>query len=261
MAVSDDPRHGGADFGAAITPWQRRFKRLAWTVVGRGIFSWFVRFELIDHENVPTDGPVILAPSHRSNIDTPFMGAATKRDSRFMAKETVFKSPFWTKFLVALGGFPVKRGTLDRESLKNAMAILGRGEMLVVFPEGARQEGPRIKPVFEGALWLAARAGAPIVPVGIGGSQAVMPIGVKLPRPKKVVVVFGEPLIVGDPDKPGRVPRAELEAAAADLRERVQVVFDEAQRRAGTPNEPWSPDDPGIDDRLEPWHDEADSSR
>ncbi len=256
MTASADPRHGGAEFGAAITTGQRRFKSAARFLVHRMVLSWFVRLEVINHDLIPSDGPVIISPSHRSNIDTPLIGASHQRDSRFMAKETIFKSPFWTKFLVGLGGFPVKRGTFDRSSLNNAMAILKRGEMLVVYPEGARQEGPRIKPVFEGAVWLAARAGTPIVPAGIGGSQAVMPIGVKLPRPKKVVVVYGEPLFVGDPDKPGRVPRSELEAAAAELRERVQAVYDEAQRRAGTPNRPWSEDEPGINERLEPWTDD-----
>ncbi len=255
MSVSTDPRHGGAEFGGPITPGQRRFKAVAKFLVGRGILSWFVRLEVINHDLIPVDGPVILAPTHRSNIDTPLIGGSHKRDGRFMAKESIFKSPFWTKFLTGLGGFPVKRGALDRESLNNARAILDRGEMLVLFPEGARQEGPRIKPVFEGAVWLAARAGAPIVPAGIGGSHRVMPIGVKLPRPQKVVVVFGEPFYVGDPNKPGRVPRSEVDAAALELRERLQVVFDDAQARAGTPNRPWSPDEPGIDDRNEPWAD------
>jgi len=255
MAVSDDPRHGGADFGAAVTTRDRRFKAVAKFLVAKCILSWFCRLETVDHDKVPTSGPVIIAPTHRSNIDTPLIGAALERDSRFMAKESIFKSPFWTKFLVALGGFPVKRGTFDRTSLNNAKAILDRGEMLVVYPEGARQEGPRIKPVFEGAVWLAARAGAPIVPAGIGGSHGVMPIGVKIPRPKKVVVVYGDPIYIGDPDGGARVPRAELEAAAAELRERLQDVFDRAQIAAGTPNRAWSPDEPGIDDRIEPWHD------
>ena len=253
MAVSDDPRHGGADFGAPVLPSHRRFKAVAKFVVAKGILSWFCRLEAVNHDKVPTSGPVIIAPTHRSNIDTPLIGAALERDSRFMAKESIFKSPFWTKFLVSLGGFPVKRGTFDRQSLNHARSILDRGEVLVVYPEGARQEGPRIKPVFEGAVWLAARAGAPIVPAGIGGSHGVMPIGVKLPRPKKVVVVYGDPVYIGDPDKPGRVPRRELEAAADDLRERLQEVFDEAQIAAGTPNRAWSHDEPGINDRIEPW--------
>lgn len=256
MGVSDDPRHGGADFGAAITPGQRRFKALARFLVAKGILSWFSRLETVDYDKVPLSGGVIIAPSHRSNIDTPLMGAALKRDARFMAKETIFKSPFWTKFLVGLGGFPVKRGSFDRQSLNNARDILARGEMLVVYPEGARQQGPRIKPVFEGAVWLAARSGVPIVPVGVGGSHGVMPIGVKIPRPKKVVVVFGDPIYIGDPANPGRVPRSALDAAAADLREQVQAVFDRAQILSGTPNRAWSPDEPGINDRNEPWLDE-----
>jgi len=255
MAVSDDPRHGGADFGAAVTPRARRFKALATFLVAKGVLSWLCRIEMVGQEKVPTTGPVIIAPTHRSNIDTPLIGATLPRDARFMAKESIFKNPFWTRFLVALGGFPVKRGTFDRESLNNSRAILERGEMLVVYPEGARQEGPRIKPVFEGAVWLAARAGTPIVPVGIGGSHGVMPIGVKLPRFQKVVVVFGDPIYIGNPDTPGRVPRSELEQAALDLRESLQDVFDAAQAAAGTPNRPWSEDEPGINDRIEPWTD------
>ena len=255
MAVSEDPRHGGADFGAPITAGQRRFRALSKFVVYYGGVKWLHGVEVRNHDKIP-DGAVIIAPSHRSNIDTPFMGAAVDRPPRFMAKETIFKSPFWTKFLVALGGFPVKRGSFDRETLKNSRTILERGEPLVVFPEGARQEGPRIKPVFEGAVWLAARSGAPIVPVGIGGSAKAMPIGAKLPRRQKVVVIFGDPMVVGDPNKPGRIPRSELEAAAAELRERLQEVFDEAQIAAGTPNRPWSEDEPGINDRNEPWVDD-----
>ena len=253
MAVSDDPRHGGADFSAPRSLGQRAFKRTGKILVG-SLMKALIRLESIDHDNIPVDGPVVIAPSHRSNIDTPIIGAAMVRDSRFMAKESIFKSPFWTKFLVGLGGFPVKRGTLDRSSLNTATEILKRGEMLVVYPEGARQEGPRIKPVFEGAVWLAARAGAVIVPAGIGGSHGVMPIGVKLPRPKKVVVVFGEPIVVEDPDRPGKI-RGSREERANELREALQSAFDEAQVRAGTPNRAWSPDEPGIDDRLEPWTD------
>ncbi len=255
MAVSDDPRHGGADFGAPIPARDRRFKAFLRFIVAKGIISWFNRLRVVDHQKIPTTGPVIIAPSHRSNVDTPFLGAALKREQRFMAKESIFKSPFWTRFIVALGGFPVKRGSLDRETLNNARDILARGEMLVLYPEGARQEGPRIKPVFEGAVWIAARAGVPIIPAGIGGSHGVMPIGVKLPRPKKVVVLFGDPMYVGDPDSGKRVRRSELDAAAAELRERLQEVFDQAQILAGTPNPEWSEDEPGINDRNEPWAD------
>ncbi|MEM7094762.1 MAG: lysophospholipid acyltransferase family protein [Actinomycetota bacterium] len=253
MVASEDPKHGGADFAAPRTRGQRAFKGF-WKKVVQGVFKGFIRLESINHERIPLEGPVVIAPSHRSNIDTPIIGAAMKRDSRFMAKESIFKSPFWTRFLVSLGGFPVKRGALDRQTLNIATEVLKRGEMLVLYPEGARQEGPRIKPVFEGAIWLAARAGATIVPAGIGGSHGVMPIGVKVPRPKKVVVVFGEPIVVEDPDRPGKI-LGSREARGNELREAVQAVFDEAQILAGTPNREWTEDEPGINDRLEPWAD------
>lgn len=250
-AGNDDARFGGVGFGEPMTPFGRRFLG-SMHFVTRRLFGLYFRSEVRYAERLPTSGPVILAPSHRSNIDTPLLGAAFTRKLRFMAKDSLFKSPFWTKFLVNLGGFPVKRGTLDRAALKHALAILERGEVLVVFPEGARQEGPRIKPVFEGALWLAAKAGAPVVPVGIGGTQQVMPIGVRIPRPKAVKFVLGEPLAVAHEDG-SRVKRAELDALAASFRETLQDVFDEAQQWAGSPNEAWSPDDPGIDERIETW--------
>lgn len=255
MSPSDDPQHGGADFSAPRTKGQKAFKGACKKVV-RLFFRGYIRLEAVNHDRIPTDGPVIIAPSHRSNIDTPIIGAAMDRDSRFMAKDSIFKSPFWTRFLVGLGGFPVRRGSFDRKTLNYSLACLEHGEMLVVYPEGARQQGPRIKPVFEGAVWIAARSGAPIVPAGIGGSREVMGIGVKIPRPHKVVVSFGEPIIVSDPDQPGRVPRSRLEEVAGELRASLQAVFDDAQTRAGTPNREWSPDEPGIDDRLEPWTDE-----
>ena len=67
MAVSEDPRHGGADFGAPMTTRDRRFKRVAKLLVANGIISWFNRLEVVDHDKIPTAGPVIIAPSHRSN--------------------------------------------------------------------------------------------------------------------------------------------------------------------------------------------------
>lgn len=255
MAVSEDPKHEGVDFSAPRTLGQRALKQFCRYPVEL-FFRVFIRLEPVHAERVPADGPVVIAPSHRSNIDTPIIGAALPRDSRFMAKETIFKNRFWTKFLVGLGGFPVKRGTFDRRSLGYATEILGRGEMLVVYPEGARQQGPRIKPVFEGALWLAARTNATVIPVGIGGSDKVMGIGKKMISPHKVVVVFGEPINVINPDEPGkRLKRSHLDAYAAELREAVQVVYDDAQIRAGSPNRKWSEDEPGINDRLEPWMD------
>ncbi|MEY4251507.1 MAG: hypothetical protein RL691_388, partial [Actinomycetota bacterium] len=70
--------------------------------------------------------------------------------------------------LSALGAFPVTRGSADREALKRCIAVLEAGEPLVLFPEGTRQSGPIVQPLFDGAAYVAVKAGVPIIPVGIG---------------------------------------------------------------------------------------------
>ena len=107
---------------------------------------------------------------------------------------------------------------------------------MVVFPEGTRQSGPLVQPLFDGAAYVAVKAGVPIIPVGIGGSEMVMPKGRKMIRPHKCVVVVGEPITVSV-DAEGRVPRSAVRDVTAALAADLQRLFDEAQRLAGTPNE------------------------
>ena len=117
--------------------------------------------------------------------------------------------------------------------------MLRRGEPLVVFPEGERKSGPRVQPLFDGPIWLSIMTGAPILPVGIGGSERAMPKGALLPRFQRVRFIFGE-LIPPPAPAEGRrtvsaVQRAE---ASAELREILQDLFDEAQAWARSPNPP-----------------------
>lgn len=183
-------------------------------------------------EHVP-DGPFILAPVHRSNIDTPVVCAVTKRRLRYMGKETVWKYrlPGW--ILDALGGFPVRRDHADREALRRCLEVLEGGEPLVLFPEGTRQSGPLVKPLFEGAAYMATRTGVPIVPVGIGGSERAMPKGSKVLRPVKVHVVVGEPLHADGPGPSGRTSRRAVHQLTERLHKELQRLFDEAQAKAG----------------------------
>lgn len=250
MSGADVERYGEVQFGEPLSWRSHGFRRLARSVVGPLARPYF-RIKVFNGDRIPKTGPIILAPSHRSNLDTPLVGAAFPRWMRFMAKDSMFKSVFWTNFLVALGGFPVKRGKLDRQALDSSMKVLERGEPLVVFPEGARQEGPRIKPVFEGAVWISSRTGVPIIPMGIGGSADAQPIGVKMPRSVPVHFVLGEMLYPPEPlEGKKRVSRSQLQAYAEELREALQVVFDEAQESVGKPNGEWTDED---DARRQPW--------
>lgn len=193
----------------------------------------FWRLEVHGAEHLPTTQPFILAPSHRSNIDSPVVGVITKRRMRFMAKKEMWKVAWAGKLWVAIGAFPVDRGTADREALRTCEAVIEGGEPLVMFPEGSRQSGPVIQPLFDGPAFVAARTGAPIVPVGIGGAEGAMPAGSKFLKPVKLVVVIGPPLAPPQAEDGKKPSRRAVKEKTAELHAAVQVLFDEAQKRAG----------------------------
>jgi 1-acyl-sn-glycerol-3-phosphate acyltransferase len=185
-------------------------------------------------ERVP-EGPFVLAPVHRSNVDTPLVAITTKRRLRYMGKDAVWKYRVPGRILSALGGFPVRRGHADREALRRCMSVLQAGEPVVVFPEGTRQSGPDVKPLFEGAAYLAVRAGVPIVPVGIGGSDRAMPKGSKMLRPANVRLVVGEPLYPEPGQgRPGRASRRAVHELTERLHQELQRVFDEARHKVSS---------------------------
>ena len=180
-------------------------------------------------EHFRMDGPVIVAPVHRSNLDTPLLSGMGHRRLRALSKESLFHNRFFGAFLSALGAFPVRRGTADREAIREAIKMLDAGEQVVVFPEGARQTGPRVEAVFDGVSYLAYRTGAAVVPVGIAGTEAAMASGTRLPRPVRVALVAGPP--IRRPE--GRMTRPQVTHFSETVRERLQAVFDEAQALAG----------------------------
>jgi 1-acyl-sn-glycerol-3-phosphate acyltransferase len=183
-------------------------------------------------ERVPEAGAFVLAPVHRSNMDTIYAAVSTHRRIRYMGKDSLWKHGWSAWLLSALGGFPVSRGSLDREALQRAIAVLEAGEPVVVFPEGERKSGPLVQPLFEGAAYLAAKTQVPIVPMGIGGSEDAMPKGSKMIRPSKVHVIIGEPM---PPPalRNGRIDREANRAVSEQLHLKLQELFDAAQIRAG----------------------------
>ena len=210
-----------------------------------GLTRVYTRTRVVGGVNIPRTGAFVLAPVHRSNIDTPLAAAVTRRRMRFMGKDSLWKVRPVGWIVSALGAFPVTRGTADREALKRCVAVLESGEPLVLFPEGTRQSGPTVQPLFDGAAYVAVKAGVPIIPVGIGGSEAVMPKHSKMIYPRKCVLVVGRP-ITAPRDEEGRVPRSAVKDVTSRLAAELQRLFDDAQILAGTPNTPgsWAPDAP-----------------
>jgi 1-acyl-sn-glycerol-3-phosphate acyltransferase len=210
---------------------------LAWYAVARGLVELvcrtYWRVEVRNKELIPKSGAYVIAPVHRSNIDTLLSGCLTHRRIRFMGKDSLWKYRWSGALFSSLGAFPVHRGTADREALRICEAAVKAGEPVVLFPEGTRQSGPKVQPLFEGAAFVAARTGVPIVPVGFGGSEWAMTKGSKRIRPVKVVAVVGEPIAVPEMAVGGRVPRRVVAELTDTLAGRLQILFDEALAAAG----------------------------
>jgi 1-acyl-sn-glycerol-3-phosphate acyltransferase len=181
---------------------------------------------VIGAENIPLTGPVLIAPIHRSNVDFALTLFISKRKVFFMAKDSLFRVPILGPLITHLGAFPVKRGSADRESMTLSEEVLRQGHALVLFPEGTRQEGRDVAPLHDGAMFVAARTGATIVPVGIGGSDRAMPKGAKLPRFARIRIVVGAP--IAPPISEGRVARSALAAKSEELRSALEAVYHES---------------------------------
>lgn len=224
----------GADVAAPPT----FFRRWLYLVVAGflvGVSKVFFRMRIEGIDNVPRDEPFILAPVHRSNIDFALIvacGGVRLPRLRYLAKDTLWKGA-WGRLWTALGAIPVHRGTPDRVSLAACIDVLEAGEPLVMFPEGTRQSGPVVQELFDGPAYVQARTGAPIVPIGIGGSEAAMPKGTKLIRPHRVVLTVGVPLAPPERNERGRVPRRAVREQTVRLHEELQVLFDAARAAAG----------------------------
>ena len=125
-------------------------------------------------------------------VDPPLLGASVPRRITFMAKQELFQPSLMGLVVRAYGAFPVRRDRLDREALHHALELLHQGGTLGMFPEGKRSFSHQLQEIQPGTAFIAARSGAPIVPVGISGSEQVRGISFIVRRPS-IVVRIGHP--------------------------------------------------------------------
>jgi 1-acyl-sn-glycerol-3-phosphate acyltransferase len=187
--------------------------------------TWF-RIRLEGHEHVPETGPVVLASNHRSNMDPVLLASALKRPVAFMAKAELFVGPLgW--IMRWIGQFPVRRGGIDREALRRTDAVLARGSMLGLFPEGTRGDGG-FAAVHPGLAYIVVRQRCPVLPVVIFGTERVRRRFGWLPFASPVRIVIGPAI-----DLPQSTSdRAGRRAASEVLRQRLQAFLVTA---GGTP--------------------------
>jgi 1-acyl-sn-glycerol-3-phosphate acyltransferase len=174
-----------------VAPRLYAFVRLLAVVVLR---LWF-RVRISGRAYLPTDGAAIVAPNHKNFLDAFFVGLATRRHVRYMAKVELFKGPLAWLFL-RLGAFPVRRGEADAEAFETARGILADGGLVVMFPEGTRIEEPdALGSPHHGASRLALETGAPIIPAAITGTSHLWRGAI--PTLKRVQLAFLPPVAPG----------------------------------------------------------------
>jgi 1-acyl-sn-glycerol-3-phosphate acyltransferase len=176
--------------------------------------AWF-RIRVQGAEHIPASGPAILAANHRSNLDPVLLACAIRRPVFFMSKAELF---FWPlgAILRWIGQFPVRRGGADREALRQTAAVIARGDMLGLFPEGSRGSGS-FATVHAGLAYIVLRERCPVLPVAMLGTERVWRRLGWLPFASPVRVVVGPPIELPDPGAGRTGRRAATEALRQTL--------------------------------------------
>lgn len=182
-------------------------------------FPLFGGFKVKHDERVPKTGATIIAPVHFSYLDPPAMGGACPRHMAVMGKAELFGKPIIGPLIKSLGVFPVDRGAADRKAMVYSLEVLREGRALLMFPEGTRGDGVTLGKVEHGVITFAKKTDAKIVPVGIIGTEKVLPRNRNSLKRAKTTIVFGEPFTYAE------------YATGANEKENLELVSIELERR------------------------------
>ena len=211
-----------AIFAAYVPPrgdWFLRFAR-GWARTVLAVAG--ISVAVLHRDRLRRRDGVVVAANHESFCDILVLLATLPFQTRFLAKRSIFRVPVLGWSIAAAGFIPVDRGRRDRAAdvLDRAARALGSGRSLVIFPEETRSRAGELLPFKKGAALLAARAGAPLLPIGLAGTRAILPRGRLRMSPGRVVLSVGEPIAVGAPGK--------AREATDSLRARIDALRREA---------------------------------
>ncbi|GFR36868.1 1-acyl-sn-glycerol-3-phosphate acyltransferase [Insulibacter thermoxylanivorax] len=159
------------------------FYRISRMIV-RFIYWILFRIEVIGAEHIPKSGGVMICSNHKSYWDPTTLGVGIERPIRFMAKSELFKVPVLNWIIRALGAFPVKRGRVSKDAVRQSIRTMQSGKLIGIFPEGTRNKD-ELGLAKRGAAMMAIRADAVVIPAAIIGDYRWF---------RKMKVVYGEPI-------------------------------------------------------------------
>lgn len=200
--------------------------RIGWTCF-RVMYAAYFRWRVFNAERVPLSGGVILASNHSSFLDPPLVGSGLNRDINYLARESLFRYPGIGALLRSWNAVPVDRDGGGAKGLKMILGRLLQGNGIILFPEGTRTTDGNLQPARSGIGLTVIKSTAPVVPVRVFGTFEAYGKHIKIPRPHRVIVKYGQPMIF-------EALRAEAKTCdKARLKEIYQQVADEIMAAIG----------------------------
>jgi 1-acyl-sn-glycerol-3-phosphate acyltransferase len=190
------------------------------------LFRLVVRLRVHGGQHMPATGGVLLIANHLSSADPPLIAVSVRHPLHFMAKSELMSPAWWGWVLRQLHTFAIRRGEADRAALRQAEDLLARGHVVALFPEGHRSPTATLQRPHEGAVFLARRSKAPILPVAITGTEHITLRA--LWRRPVVHVTIGAPFRLDTlgPDLRRQAPEIMMEHIAALLPPSYRGPFD-----------------------------------
>lgn len=191
-----------------------------WSVVNPGLHLYF-RGRVYGAERVPREGALVVVSNHASDFDPPLLSSCVGRPVAYMAKEELFQVPVLKQAIALYGAYPVKRGSADRSALRAAMGFLEQNWAAGVFLTGTRTADGRVTDPKLGAAWLAAKTQAPLLPVSLWGTHAIVRKGSALPRSVPLTIRIGAVIA-----PPRSSDRETLEATTQQCANAINALHD-----------------------------------
>ncbi len=181
---------------------------------------FFLGLKSEGHDKLPMSGPVIIAANHVSNWDPIVVALVLDRPIHFMGKAQLFKYAISDKLLTRLNAFPVKKGVPDRNAIRRALKVLEEGQVLGIFPEGARNKTGEDMKAQSGVAMIALKSGSPIVPVACIGTKCNLPFGWFSP----LLVRVGDAIYL-DEYQGQKVNSATMEQLSSDIMDKINQLL------------------------------------
>lgn len=208
-------------------PYRRNAVWYGSQLLARVMFPVWFRVRARGTEHVPERGGALLVINHQSFLDPLMVGLPLERPVSYVARDTLFNVPIVGWILRHTYVFPVNREAASAASIREAVRRLEQGFLLGIFPEGTRGDGTGIQELKPGFVALVRRSRLPVIPVAVTGTHAAFPRDTAFPRPRRVYVVYGEP--ISPAELQPLYGRGQEQALIQLVRKRMIGCFDEAE--------------------------------